>query len=185
MTYNQSTPELAYIRSPHHLLPASITTHKSSYSLRIQINSIIPRAHITPNLEPFVTYLHIHNTNPRHPNPKQLTHTQAQLITYTFPQIYSINTINSPKVHTNCTKSPPSSPTHVDPRPKTKKRVNWNSSNPILFVNQRDFPEFPQNIKPHLVTLFSVYLRVLPFSEIPPKPKSPQIIQKLFQPRSN
>jgi hypothetical protein len=54
------------------------------------------------------------------------------------------------------------------PAHKPKKSPNLNSPNPILFAIQRKTAEFPQNKKRHLATLFSVRLRVLPFSEFPP-----------------
>jgi hypothetical protein len=53
----------------------------------------------------------------------------------------------------------------VDHRPKLQKTPNLNSPKQILFTNQRKTPNFPQDKKRQLVTLFSVYLRVLPFSE--------------------
>jgi hypothetical protein len=52
---------------------------------------------------------------------------------------------------------------------KTQKNANFKFPQTNLFVNQRDFPKFPQNIILHLVTLFSVSLRVYPFSELAPQ----------------
>jgi hypothetical protein len=72
---------------------------------------------------------------------------------------------NTQKIPPKHTLSPPPHHPHADSRPKPKKSLNPNSPKPILFVNQRRTPKFPQNIKPHLVTLFSVVLREHPFSE--------------------
>jgi hypothetical protein len=62
----------------------------------------------------------------------------------------------------------------VAPRPKTPKTPNLNSPSLILFAIQRKKAKFLQNSFVHLVTLFSVYLRVLPFSEVPPQKPNPQ-----------
>jgi hypothetical protein len=53
----------------------------------------------------------------------------------------------------------------VEHRAKTQKSPFLNSPKNILFAKQREFPKFLQNNFLHLVTLFSVDLRVLPFSE--------------------
>jgi hypothetical protein len=63
---------------------------------------------------------------------------------------------------------PPQCPP-VDSRLKPKKRSNPSSSKIILFAIQRKNPKFPQYIKVHLVTQFSVHLRVFPFSDQPQK----------------
>jgi hypothetical protein len=69
---------------------------------------------------------------------------------------------------------PPPQWHYVEPRPKPQKTLNINSPKYILFVKQRKNPKFLQNIKPHLVTLFSVRLRVLPFSDHLPKTQNSQ-----------
>jgi hypothetical protein len=69
----------------------------------------------------------------------------------------------------------------VDSRPKPKKPSNPSSPKTFLFVNQRKSLKFPQNKKIHLVTLFSVHLRVFPFSDQPLKTSNPQ---KLSESRS-
>jgi hypothetical protein len=72
-------------------------------------------------------------------------------------------------------------PPHI-PTPPTaqnpKKRVKSNSPNIILFTIQRKTPKFPQNKKVHLVTLFLVHLRELPFSELGPKIPNPQKLSR-------
>jgi hypothetical protein len=65
--------------------------------------------------------------------------------------------------------SPPPQWTHVDSRPKHQKSSNLNSPQKILFVKQRKSLKFLQNKKVQLATQFSVRLRVLPFSDQPPK----------------
>jgi hypothetical protein len=67
-------------------------------------------------------------------------------------------------------------------RPNPKKTPIPNSPKKILFVKQRENLKFLQNIKVQLVTLISVYLRMLPFSDRPPK--SP-INQKIPKPQPN
>jgi hypothetical protein len=62
----------------------------------------------------------------------------------------------------------------VDPPANPQKSPNLNPPTRILFVNQREPLKFPQNKKLQLVTLFSVSLRVLPFSELAPKIQSTQ-----------
>jgi hypothetical protein len=62
----------------------------------------------------------------------------------------------------------------VDPRVKSQNRPKSKPPILILFGNQRKIPKFPQNIFLQLVTLFSVYLRVLPFSEVQPKTRKPK-----------
>jgi hypothetical protein len=71
---------------------------------------------------------------------------------------------------------PPPQCTYVEPRPNFKKSLNLNSPQKILFAIQRKTAEFPQNIFLHLVTLFSVCSRLLPFSEL--------LFQKFQTPRS-
>jgi hypothetical protein len=69
----------------------------------------------------------------------------------------------------------------VEPLPKTKKTPNLNSPKFILFAIQRKNPIFPQNKKHHLVTLFSVYLRDLPFSEMfPQKSQNPKNVSNSY-----
>jgi hypothetical protein len=72
----------------------------------------------------------------------------------------------------NATIAPPPPHPHVETRTKTPKTPNFNSSKNILFAIQRKIPKFPQKKKPQLVTLFPVYSRLLPFSELGPQ-KSP------------
>jgi hypothetical protein len=67
----------------------------------------------------------------------------------------------------------------VDTRLKTQKNPILNSPIPNLFAIQRKTPKFPPNKKLHLVTLFSVCLRVFPFSELDPKT---QTTKNLFNP---
>jgi hypothetical protein len=70
--------------------------------------------------------------------------------------------INSPKwTHS----FPPPQYSHVEPRANPKKTLISNSSKIIPFVIQRKIAKFPQTQLIQLVTLFSVCLRVLPFSE--------------------
>jgi hypothetical protein len=61
----------------------------------------------------------------------------------------------------------------VASRPNPQKIATLNSPNIILFAIQRKTAKFLQYKKLHLVTQFSVCLRVLPFSE-PPFQKSGQ-----------
>jgi hypothetical protein len=61
---------------------------------------------------------------------------------------------------------------HVTTRPKLEKSPNQNSPTTILFVDQRETLEFPQNISLYLATLFSVEIRAYPFSE--PFPQNPK-----------
>jgi hypothetical protein len=123
-----------------------------------------------------ITYLLEHNPCnyapwTTHPLLEHNLRTRSASITFRFP----------PK-HTNRTPLvPPPQYTYVDPRAKSKKRVNPNSPNNILFVIQRKISKFPQNIVLHLVTLFSVCLRVLPFFEHSPKKFQ---TSNLFKPRS-
>jgi hypothetical protein len=60
---------------------------------------------------------------------------------------------------------PPPHQTYVDHRAKHQKTPISNSPKKILFVNQRKTIKFPQNKFLHLVTLFLVDSRELPFSE--------------------
>jgi hypothetical protein len=62
---------------------------------------------------------------------------------------------------------------------KPKKSPFLDSPKKIPFVNQRENLKFLQNIKVQLVTLFSVYLRVLPFSDQPQKSPIPQNLSRL------
>jgi hypothetical protein len=62
----------------------------------------------------------------------------------------------------------------VDPRVNPKKIPNSISSKKILFVKQRKIVKFPQKLFLHLVTLFLVCLRDLPFSELAQKIQSTQ-----------
>jgi hypothetical protein len=57
----------------------------------------------------------------------------------------------------------------VGTRPNPKKKPIPNSPIKNLFVKQRETLKFPQKQKLQLVTLFSVRLRQLPFSEPPQK----------------
>jgi hypothetical protein len=59
--------------------------------------------------------------------------------------------------------------------PKTSKASILNSPKSILFAKQRKNAKFLQYIFPHLVTLFSVCLRVFPFSKNSSKKFQPQI----------
>jgi hypothetical protein len=84
-----------------------------------------------------------------------------------------------PPKHSKCTQVvPPPHKLHVDPRVKPQKIPILNSPVSILFVNQRETTKFLQNFFLHLVTLFSVRLRVLPFSEVTPQN---QITKNLFK----
>jgi hypothetical protein len=74
---------------------------------------------------------------------------------------------------------------------KPSKNPQFKFSQIILFVNQRKIPKFPQKKKPQLVTLFLVYLREYPFSEISSKKAKhsnlsnfPPVDQKLANSRS-
>jgi hypothetical protein len=62
----------------------------------------------------------------------------------------------------------------VDLRPNPKKIPNSISPEKILFVKQRKIVKFPQKLFLHLVTLFLVCLRDLPFSELAQKIQSTQ-----------
>jgi hypothetical protein len=66
----------------------------------------------------------------------------------------------------------------VDSRLQPSKSPTFNSPILILFVNQREIPKFPQNILRHLATLFSVRLRVHPFSKNSSKNPIPQKLSK-------
>jgi hypothetical protein len=67
------------------------------------------------------------------------------------------------------TIGPPPQYLHVGIRPNPKKKPILNSPQTILFAIQHKIAKFLQNNKLQLVTLFSVCLRVLPFSEPPLK----------------
>jgi hypothetical protein len=62
----------------------------------------------------------------------------------------------------------------VDPRVKPKKTPISNSSEIFPFAIQRKTIKFPQNKLIHLVTLFLVDSRELPFSEPGPKIPNPK-----------
>jgi hypothetical protein len=87
-------------------------------------------------------------------------------------------TQSSPQMHTNV---PPPQYLYVDPRLKLKKTSNPNSSKKILFAKQRETLKFPQNRKVQLVTLFSVHLRVFPFSDQPQKIQFPKKFPSFLQ----
>jgi hypothetical protein len=74
------------------------------------------------------------------------------------------------------TVSPPPHLPTWEHRPKTQKPPTLNSPNQILFAIQHKIVKFLQYKELHLVTQFSVCLRVFPFSEPPPK-KSDQKTQ--------
>jgi hypothetical protein len=103
----------------------------------------------------------------------------------TNPQLTLKHSSRSPKRTINV---PPPHTLHVDPRIKSQKSYKTNSSQTIPFVKQRETQLSPKNIKPHLVTLFPVCLRVLPFFDRSPKsqkssnPSPTPFNQPLFQP---
>jgi hypothetical protein len=159
----------------HKSSPLQRTSHQSTITyIRAPITTF--RAHITPNLELFVTYLHTYiiliQSNPRTQKQRSITYTGLSL-----KQI-QLKPPNHTKKHTT---DPPPQCTHADSRPKTKKTVNLNSPNSILFVIQRKISEFLHYKKRHLVTLFSVCLRVFPFSKNSPKTQFTQNFSNLGQ----
>jgi hypothetical protein len=114
---------------------------------------------------------------PMYHAPEQPTHSQHNLRTRS-----ATNSLKFPqKTQQLHNIGPPPHMSHVDPRANSQKRSKLNSSHQILFVKQRRTAKFPQNIVLHLVTLFPVELRVLPFSELSPKNSKPQIFLKFLQ----
>jgi hypothetical protein len=67
---------------------------------------------------------------------------------------------------------PPSSRSTPTTAQDSQNQPNPNSPNLISFVIQRRILKFPQNIFVHLVTLFPVSLRLLPFFERSSKPQN-------------
>jgi hypothetical protein len=96
-----------------------------------------------------------------------------------FHKTHQVDTNNSPMSTRKHTVVPPPQRLHVEPMGKPLKIPNSNSPLLILFAIQRETVKFPQNSLFHLVTQFPVYLRVLPFSDFPPKA---QFFQNLFNP---
>jgi hypothetical protein len=130
--------------------------------------------HVTNS--PFISTLYLKPLAP-HPWPKQPPFILI-LGYYVIPQ-YTKSSQNSFNCPNNSPKTtaidPPPHPLHVDSHPKTSKIPNSNSPQRNLFVNQREFPKFPQNSFIQLVTQFPVCLRELPFSELGPKTQKPKL----------
>jgi hypothetical protein len=80
--------------------------------------------------------------------------------------------IPSNRQKSNTSVPPPQYP-YVEPRTKPQKSPTSNSPIKFLFVNQREPFKFPHYKVFHLVTLFSVCLRLLPFFELSPKKTNP------------
>jgi hypothetical protein len=68
---------------------------------------------------------------------------------------------------------PPQPPREPTTKPN-QKSLKPNPPISILFAKQRESQYSPKKTFLHLVTLFSVHLRVYPFSELSPKPQIPK-----------